>query len=113
MHAGNIPIPTVLDLANMKGVDGRSLSVLGRIATNYYRFGMNLLQDSNCVEVDIIVNNHNHNGTEAVVLEILKKWLHMGGSTCTYQYLMDRLRESELGSLADEIKESLRRGRSS
>ena len=106
-------MPTVLDLAKMKGVDERSLNVIGKIAGNYYDFGMNLLQDSNGVEVDIIVNNHIHHGTVAIAREILRKWICRGGSTCTYQYLMDRLRESELGSLADEMEGSLRRGRSS
>ena len=91
-----------------------SLNVIGKISSRCCHFGMNLLQDSNCVAVDTIVNTYTHHGPEAVALEILKNWLRKGGLTCTYQHLMDCLRESGLGALADEIAgELMRRGRSS
>ena len=85
----------------MKGVDGKPLSIIRRIADNYYIFGMNLLQDNNGEKVDVI--ERDCKGAETITREILKKWLRDGGPTCTYPHLMECLRESELGGLADNI----------
>ena len=99
--------PTLLQLVNMKWVDGKPLNIIGQIAANYYTFGMNLLQDENGVKVDVI--EADHKGAEAITRAILKKWLSDGGPTCTYQHLVDCLRESGLGALADEIAGQLER----
>ena len=101
--------PTLLQLVNMKWVDGKPLDVIGWIAANYYTFGMNLLQDENGVKVDVIKRNHTLEGAEAITQEIVKKWLSDGGSRCTYLHLVECLRKSGLGTLADEISGQLER----
>ena len=85
----------------MKGMDGKPLCVIRRIAINYYTFGVNLLQDNNGEKVDVLERDQKE--AEAITREILKKWLRDGGPTCTYPHLMECLRESELGALADDI----------
>ena len=104
-HTGDKP--TLRQLVNMKLVDGKPLNVTGQIATNYYNFGMNLLQDENGVEVAVI--ERDHKGAEAITRAILMKWLRDGGPTCTYQYLVECLEESGLRALADEISGQLGR----
>ena len=91
----------------MKRMDGQPLNVVGQIAVQYYNFGMNLLQDDNGVKVDVIEGDHIQKGNEAIARAILKRWLGDGGPTCTYPHLIDCLRESGLGALADEISGQL------
>ena len=42
-------------------------------------------------------------GAESVTKEILKKWLTSDAPTHTYQHLIECLRQSELGALAEVI----------
>ena len=98
-HTGDTP--TFHQLLSMKGVDGKPLNVIRRITVNYYTFGVILLQDDNGEKVDVIERDHKE--AEAITREILKKWLRDGGPRCTYPHLMDCLRKSELGALADSI----------
>ena len=73
-------------------------------AGDYMTFGMYLLQDDNGVEVELIEKNNIHKGAESVTQSILIKWLTSGAApTRTYQHLIDCLRQSELGALADLI----------
>ena len=104
-HSGDRP--TLLHLVNMKRVDGQPLNVIGQIAVHYYTFGMNLLQDDNGVEIDVIEGDHIQRGNEAIARAILKRWLRDGGPTLTYPHLIDCLRKTGLGALADEISAQL------
>ena len=87
----------------MKGTDG--LNVIQKIAAgDYETFGMCLLQDENGVKVDLIKKNHSQGGAEGITCAILKEWLRDGPEhTRTYEHLMECLRESGLGALADGI----------
>ena len=92
----------------MKGADGTPLNIIKRIAAgDYMTFGMLLLQDENGVEINVIKKKHIQEGPESVTQAILQKWLTRGSPTCTYQHLIKRLRESELGRLAKDITNSL------
>ena len=86
----------------MKGADDKPLKIVQTIAAHdYATFGMYLLQDENGEEVDIIEKDHK--GAESVTKEILKKWLTSDAPTRTYQHLIDCLRQSELGALAEQL----------
>ena len=87
----------------MKGTDG--LNVVQRIAaSNNVIFGMHLLHDENGRKVDLIKNNNRQDGAEGITLAIIKEWLRDGPEhTRTYDHLMECLRESGLGALADDI----------
>ena len=87
----------------MKGTD--DLNVIQRVAAgNYETFGMCLLQDENGVKVDIIKKNNRQEGAEGITRAILKEWLRDGPEHIrTYKHLLECLRETGLGALADDI----------
>ena len=103
LHAG--ARPTLLKLKKMKGADGKPLKIVQTIAAHDYKtFGMYLLQDENGVAVALLKKNHTQDGAESVTEAIIQKWLTNGDeSTCTYQHLIECLRQSELGALADQL----------
>ena len=97
-------LPTLLDLMAMKGADGKPLRVIETIAAGNYRmFGMFLLQDKNGAMVALLKKNYIHDGAECVTEAILQKWLTSDADTRTYQHLIECLRQSELGALAELI----------
>ena len=98
-------MPTLLKLKTMKGADGRPLKIVQTIASHdYTTFGMCLLQDENGQEVDLIEKDNMGKGAESVTRAIIQKWLENGDkSTLTYQHLIECLRQSELGALADHL----------
>ena len=96
--------PTLLKLKTMKGADGKPLKIVQTIAAHdYTTFGMCLLQDENGEEVVLLKKNHIHDGAESVTEAILQKWLTSGAPTRTYQHLIECLRQSELGALAEQL----------
>ena len=100
--------PTVLGLMEMKGADGKPMRVIETIAaSNYEIFGMYLLQDKNGTMVDLLKKNHIHNGAESVTAAIIQKWLTSDAPTRSYQHLIECLRQSELGALAELIEKTI------
>ena len=92
----------------MKGADGEPLRVIETIAAgNYKKFGMYLLQDRNGTMVALLKRNHIHDGAESVTEAILQKWLTSDAPTRTYHNLIECLRQSELGALADLIGKTI------
>ena len=88
-----------------EGADGKPLNIVKKIAAHdYTTFGMYLLQDENGEEVDLIEKDHISKGAESVTKEILKKWLTSDAPTRTYQHLIECLRQSELGALAEQLR---------
>ena len=88
----------------MRGANDEPLKVVQKIAAgDYMTFGMCLLQDENGDEVELIEKNHKQDGAKSVTEAILKRWLKSGGPTCTYDHLIECLRASDLGALAEDI----------
>ena len=89
----------------MKGANGKPLKIIATVAAgDYMTFGMFLLQDENGDGVDLIKDDHIHDGAVGVTQAILKKWLTSGAApTRTYQHLIKCLEQSELGALAEKI----------
>ena len=88
----------------MKGTDGKPLKIIDMVAAgDYMTFGMCLLQDENGEQVQLIKKDHVTEGAKVITEAILQKWLTSGAPTCTYQHLIECLRQSELGTLAEEI----------
>ena len=88
----------------MKGADGKPLNIVQKIAAHdYATFGMYLLQDENGEEVDLIEKDNISKGAVSVTKEILKKWLTSDAPTRTYQHLIECIRQSELGALAEQL----------
>ena len=97
--------PTVLKIKTMKGADGTPLNIVQKIAAgDYMTFGMCLLQDENGHKVELIRKDYKQDGAASVTQAVLIKWLTSGAApTRTYQHLIECLRQSELGTLADNI----------
>ena len=98
--------PSLLKLKTLKTRDGKPLKIIQTIAAgDYETFGMFLLQDENGAAVKVIKKGNIHDGAESVTQAILQHWLVTSGdsSTRTYQHLIECLRDSELGALADLI----------
>ena len=107
MYVGSVP-PTLLKLKMMKGADGKPLKIVQKIAAHdYTTFGMCLLQDENGEEVALLKKKHIYDGLESVTIAILQKWLLSDAPTRTYQHLIECLRQSELGALAELIEKSI------
>ena len=91
----------------MKGADGKPLRILEKIAAHdYITFGMYLLVDENGEQVDLIKKEHFSIGAghEYVTRAIIQRWLANGDeATRTYHHLIECLRQSELGALADQV----------
>ena len=62
---------------------------------------MYLLQDKNGEEVDLI--RKDNEGAESITRAILRKWLQRDATPRTYQHLIECLRLTELGALAELI----------
>ena len=90
----------------MKGADGKPLRIIQTIAAHdYTTFGMCLLQDENGEEVELIKKNHIQDGAAGSVTQaILQKWLTSDAPTRTYQHLIECLKDSDLGALAELIE---------
>ena len=97
--------PTLLKLKTMKGAVGKPLKIIETVAAgDYVTFGMCLLHDENGEQVGLIERDQINKGTEAVTRTIIQKWLTGGAApTRTYQHLIECLRQSELGTLAEQI----------
>ena len=94
--------PTLLYLEEMR-VNGKPLKIIQEIAAQgYIKFGMHLLRDEDGKEVRVIGKNHKDD-VEDVVHAIIEKWLSSSEAPRTYQHLIECLRLSELGALADLI----------
>ena len=77
-------------------------------AGDYETFGMCLLQDENGAKVDVIKEKHSQAGPKATTEAIIKEWLRDNPeNTRTYDHLMECLRKSGLGALADDIAKTV------
>ena len=95
----------------MKGADGKPLNIIKEIsAKDYVTFGMCLLEDDNGTAVDLIKRDHIQVGAESVTHAILQKWLTSDAPTRTYQHLIECLRLSEFGALAELIERTFEQG---
>ena len=99
----------MLMLKTMKGPDSKPLKIISRIAAGDYKtFGMCLLQDENGVDVDLLKKTHHKDGPRSITEAIIQKWLTSGAApTRTYQHLIECLEQSELGTLADNITNTI------
>ena len=99
--------PTIYQIENMKGKDGENLNIIGRIASRYKPFGIQLLQDANGERVEVIRSDHINEGVEAITTAILQEWLKDRKLPHTYSYLIKCIEAARLGALAEDIENSL------
>ena len=122
LYLGNLiagskrPEVTLMAIHNMiktnGQTDGKPVEIIQRIAASNYQvhvFGMYLLNDENMTKVKVIKENHVHEGAEAITQAIMQKWLEVGEPTTprTYEHLIECLKQSGLGALAEDIADAL------
>ena len=80
-----------------------NINIPEKIGTNIQTFGILLLKDENGDKVEAITKEESK--VKDVSLTILKKWLRGEGmQPTTWKTLIDVMRDSDLGVLADEIE---------
>ena len=69
--------PTLPQLTRFS-IGDKIVSIIEMIGTNYYNFGVNLLQDDNGAKMDAIID-HCHGNASKINRQVLHKWLEGGG----------------------------------
>lgn len=104
--------PNICDLLTLSSKDDKPLNVFKKIANSQYEnLGMILLSDENGDIVESIKKEKSDSNIEQITMAIIKKWIDVGGSQCTYAYLLDSLKKAELGGLAEDIEDALKQGK--
>ena len=80
------------------------LRVLQQVGTNYFTFGIFLLNDETGSRVDII-EDECHGKPERITRKILQEWLEGKGIPLTWESLIKTLRDTGLSILADQIED--------
>ena len=95
--------PTVRDCIMLQGLGKRTINIPQEIGSNYYQFGLHLLDDPNGTRVRNI--EHDYREIEQINTEILREWVTgRGKKPMSWQTLIQVLRDIELGTLASEIE---------
>ena len=82
---------------------GRAINIPQEIGTNYYQFGLLLLDDPNGTRVDMI--EHDYIRTERINTEIVREWVtERGRKPVTWKTLTEVLHNIQLHALACEIE---------
>ena len=95
--------PTVLECTRFPGRQ-RTINIPQEIGSNYYYFGLHLLNDPNGTRVHNLEHEYRQNA-ERINTEILREWVTgRGKKPVTWKTLTTVLRDIELGALASEIE---------
>ena len=98
--------PTLETLRNFPVINGH-IDIAAEIGTDYNKFGTLLLEDKIGNIVHIIAKSK-HYITVDITVEILKQWLQgKGRRPVTWQTLVKCLRDTDLNTLAGNMKNSL------
>ena len=96
-------LPTVLECTRFRGRE-RTINIPREIGTNYYYFGLHLLDDPNGTRTQSLELEYRQN-SERINTEILREWATgRGKKPVTWETLTEVLHEIELGALASEIE---------
>ena len=100
------PKPIVSNLLSFKGRDG-VINVIEEIGSNYYEFGVLLLNDSGNY-IRALERQYNSNCTD-IVSEVVRVWNNgrRNAKPCEWRYLIETLQDIQLSRLADEIQSSV------
>ena len=97
------PCPTVLECIRFQGRQ-RTINIPQEIGSNYYYFGLYLLDDPNGTRVHNLELEYQQNA-ERINTEILREWATgRGKKPVTWKTLTEVLRDIELNALASEIE---------
>ena len=96
--------PTVLECTRFHGRH-RTINIPQEIGSNYYYFGLRLLNDPNGTRIRNLELEYRPNA-ERINTEILREWVTgRGKNPVSWKTVIIVLRDIELGALASEIEE--------
>ena len=96
--------PNLPELISFTSANGTVLSIPSQIGTKFHQISLLLLKDRNGTTVDNIIYKHN-NDPERINTEILKEWLNGSGKQpVTWEIFIETLNDSNLVTLAEDIK---------
>ena len=81
------------------------LKIPEKIGTQYTKFGIFLLHDTNG-ELVLSIEKSCHYHSEDIVIKILQHWLTREPTPVTWESLIETLRKSDLNALADYVQQS-------
>ena len=94
----------MLECTRFQGL-GRTISIPQEIGTNYYYFGLHLLNDPNGTRIRNLELEYRQNA-ERINTEILREWATgRGKKPVSWETLTTVLHDIEFGALASEIEE--------
>jgi len=85
---------------------GSDINIPQQIGTNYFSFGVLLLNDETGAEVNAITTQYRDNAQQ-INLEILRMWIGGKGQPLSWDTLIDVLKATGLNTLAGDIQDSL------
>ena len=95
--------PTVLDCIRFRGRE-KTINIPREIGSNYYYFGLHLLNDPNGTRVCSMEIKYNQDA-ERINTEIVREWATgRGKKPVTWETLTEVLRDIQLCALASEIE---------
>ena len=94
-----------MKLLNLPSKSG-SINIPEQIGTNYFQFGVLLLNDKTGAEVNAIVTKHREDA-EQINLQILRLWIGGKGKPLSWDTLINVLKATGLNTLARDIQDSL------
>ena len=97
--------PNLLKLLSFPGKNG-NINIPKQISTEYFSFGILLLNDENGVYINTIVSKYRENA-EKINLEILRLWIAGRGKPVSWDVLVEVLKDIGLETLARDIKDGL------
>ena len=97
--------PDLLKLVNLPSKSG-NINIAEQIGTNYFLFGVLLLNDKTGVEINAIATKHREDA-EQINLQILRLWIGGKGKPLSWDTLINVLKAIGLNTLAGDIQDSI------
>lgn len=95
--------PTLLQLIRFS-IGDNNVNIIEMIGTNYFNFGISLLQDDTGAKMDAIVEHCREDATK-INRQVLRKWLEGGGKQpVSWATLATELELCGLSELAKDIR---------
>ena len=95
-------LPKLLKLPSKSG----SISIPEQVGTNYFQFGVLLLNDETGAEVSAIVKQYREDA-QPINIEILRLWIGGKGRPLSWDTLIDVLKSIGLKTLANDVQDSI------
>ena len=97
--------PTLPILTAFPTRDGDFIDVAQRIGTNWRKFGIQLMDDTDGSVMSKLDKKH-HSDSDEILEEMFSEWIQGKGSACTWSRLLECLRRCKCHALTDELEKN-------